>query len=351
GLKTGFRNWVKNLDPRGKDRYWFTGAAVGIAESAAFIWLPIPGKGWVKAGISLATAQGIYAITKVAYGRKESQVRRRYQGEELIQRMIELESGYKLATGRVRNFYLGVSAGATYVSATGLLIESARSIAHELSLSVNFKEVADKIQADLQAKINAQAVPPTPEPPTPAPGSITPSPEPQTPDVAAAEVVAPTVPTESMPATPPSAQESFGEARPEVGLTPEGLLGQLPVDMVKEVDIPADSTVSNILVNNGYAITWTPADADVWVSHIAVNHPMLHAFWDQMVAAGHATGEFPIADLDELKELLEQAKSEDIGIASAAQRKLIAALHWIPAGGKFKVLTPEGVASMLRMLR
>lgn len=148
-LKTGVKNWAKNLDPRGKDKAWVAGAALSAVESAAFIMaVPIPGmSGLVKSGLNLAAAQGVYGATRGLYSLKERQVKASFSGDELTEKLSELENGHALAAGRVRNFFLGVSAGATYASATGLVgnagLEAAKQVG--LGMELNVGEVVNGI--------------------------------------------------------------------------------------------------------------------------------------------------------------------------------------------------------------
>lgn len=122
----GLRNWAKNLNPIGKDRAWVLGAAVGGIEGLLVMAAgPIPGKGFIKAGANAAAMQGFWAVSRWGRMRGEKRIRERFSGDEdgLKRQLTEYEERYARASGRMRNFFAGVSAGAVYGSAFGLGLE------------------------------------------------------------------------------------------------------------------------------------------------------------------------------------------------------------------------------------
>lgn len=122
----GLRNWAKNLNPIGKDRAWVLGAAAGGIEGLLVMAAgPIPGKGFIKAGANAAAMQGFWAVSRWGRMRGEKRIRERFSGDEdeLKRQLTEYEERYARASGRMRNFFAGVSAGAVYGSAFGLGLE------------------------------------------------------------------------------------------------------------------------------------------------------------------------------------------------------------------------------------
>lgn len=123
----GWRNWKNNLDPRGKDKAWVLGVALGGAEGLAVMAIgPIPGKGLVKAGINAAAMQGFWAASRWGKMRGEYKIRNRFYGDELEERLKDYEEKYARGSQKMKNFFAGVSAGAVYGSALGLGLEMAK---------------------------------------------------------------------------------------------------------------------------------------------------------------------------------------------------------------------------------
>lgn len=125
------------------------------------------------------------------------------------------------------------------------------------------------------------------------------------------------------------------------------VLENLPSGSVHEVAIPSGSTVGGILHDNGYSITWGPKDADMFGAHIAANYDMLTDMWGKMAQTqGWPEGMHYPVSLDDLPDLVERAKGGDM----IALQKLKDALHWIPAGGKFNVISPGALAAAREVL-
>lgn len=96
---------------------------------------------------------------------------------------------------------------------------------------------------------------------------------------------------------------------------------------VVEKIIPQGSTVGHMLFEAGVQTGWGADNANLFAAEIAANYDLLGS---------------PIP-LDELKSLAEAAKNGDV----EALKKLHAALRWVPAGAKLKILTNAGVNDVL----
>ncbi len=122
-VKTGFINWARNLDPRGKDRAWVLGVAVGGTESLALMANPLFGKGLIKAGVNAAAMHGFWAVHNWNESRRERSLNRKFSGDELTERLQRHQEKYAKGTERARNFFAGVAAGSVYFSAFGVGLE------------------------------------------------------------------------------------------------------------------------------------------------------------------------------------------------------------------------------------
>lgn len=184
GLQIGFKNWAMNVNPKNfidKDWVWRAGAIAGTGESVAFMmFAPLPGGSWVKAGVNLALAQGIYAGSRVWHNRMVKGVGGRYAGEDLSdisvaearqKNLAEIDKTYKRFDVMAKNFFMGLSAGATYASATGLGIEIFKSITEQ-----GASTVVDHVQPGTIARKTYAAMPeaPHPTPPESPPGATSP---------------------------------------------------------------------------------------------------------------------------------------------------------------------------------
>lgn len=234
------KNWINNLDPRGKDAAWRWGAlTLGAGEAAVMALLPTgPGSGLVKAGINLALAQTAYAGAKTWYARAEKQafslssgseegleditdtrIRQLIAGQNLQEQELNTISEKRKQTNqKIRNFFLGASAAATYLSATGLLLSAG---GFDEQIRQRFESMFSSQQDQVSTPATAPASPsPSPSPsPTPSPS---PSPLPTETAVSAAAPAASETPTAALTATVPPATETVaaGAETPTPSATP-----------------------------------------------------------------------------------------------------------------------------------
>lgn len=114
--------------------------------------------------------------------------------------------------------------------------------------------------------------------------------------------------------------------------------------LAHEVVIFKGTTAGDIL----HLKSVTPLDAPLLGANIAANHDMLTYNWAQV--AQHypnlqADVNFPVS-LSEINQLVADAQNGD----QEALRRLIRALHWIPAGGRFKLILGNGaIREVLRL--
>ncbi len=114
-------------------------------------------------------------------------------------------------------------------------------------------------------------------------------------------------------------------------------------DWVKDVPLEQGATAGKIL-----GLTWTPADASVMGANIAANYDMLTEMWANMaeVHPDLLNGTtFPVS-LSQLSDLVERAEAGD----EEATKKLREALHWIPAGSKFRVVLGSASKQFLQQV-
>lgn len=119
-IKNRAVSYVNNLDPRGKDKIWWTGNLLSAAASAG-LFLFAPGARLVK---SLTTA-GISVGLQVAETAGEKYRDRFWTEEKKAERVAKREKKFPEGTSRLKRFLLGVSAGGIYGAAVGLPLELA----------------------------------------------------------------------------------------------------------------------------------------------------------------------------------------------------------------------------------
>ncbi|OGE19422.1 hypothetical protein A2967_01530 [Candidatus Daviesbacteria bacterium RIFCSPLOWO2_01_FULL_41_32] len=126
----GFRHYVENLDLRKirqRDWMWRLGLGFGALESVAFVAIaPIPGaNGLIKAGLNFAITQGGHYALNVARSRQELKAERIFAGDQtaIQARKTEIDRKYGGAHQKIKNFALGTSAGAMYLSLGSLFSE------------------------------------------------------------------------------------------------------------------------------------------------------------------------------------------------------------------------------------
>lgn len=106
-------------------------------------------------------------------------------------------------------------------------------------------------------------------------------------------------------------------------------------------------TAGSMFRDAGYSVSWTGKDGPLFAAHIAANYDMLSGMWHQMAQAHVIPNtEFPVS-LSELNNLAARAEAGD----EESFRKLVRALHWIPAGSKMRILTRAGISKTLEMVK
>lgn len=113
-------------------------------------------------------------------------------------------------------------------------------------------------------------------------------------------------------------------------------------DWVKDVPLEQGTTAGKIL-----DLTWTPADASVMGANIAANYDLLTDMWGNMAKVHPdllANGSFPVS-LSELNDLVAKAEAGD----QEAIKRLRQALHWIPAGSKFRAVAANVSREVLKL--
>lgn len=134
------------------------------------------------------------------------------------------------------------------------------------------------------------------------------------------------------------AQVTAPPATPENPL--EKVESSIDPEEMKTIEIHQGDTWGQMMVNSGNELNWGSGGAEMMGAHIAANYDLLNNYWE---AAGM---HFPISP-SELNTLVEQAKGGDAESLS----KLKEALHWIPAGQKFRVLTGDNITSIISALK
>lgn len=127
-VKIAARHWVDNLNPanlKDKDWLWRAGFGFGVAESLAFTALPLPLKGFAKAGINLVIIQGTHIALNLPRAREEARVKREHAGYQITinEEITKIAEKYSGAHQRIKDFALGLSAGAMYGSLTSAVYE------------------------------------------------------------------------------------------------------------------------------------------------------------------------------------------------------------------------------------
>lgn len=140
-------NWGKNLDFRGKDKAWLIGMGMGAGIGVASNFWVAPGMDrLIVSGTKFAASQSVYAVTKGAYALEKSRLNKQVTGEDLSRRLEEIERRRSRAMKLIGNFMLGMSAGTTYTSITGIGLGTAE---HFLKTSlfpyVDTKAIAEKV--------------------------------------------------------------------------------------------------------------------------------------------------------------------------------------------------------------
>lgn len=133
GVANGVKAWLHNLDPRDKDWAWRIGAITGVTESTLTSIAVIPGGRIAVSALNFLAAQGVYAGVKVA--EKVTIARMANEGpvdNDQVQAILDARERYQNADHKIRNFFMGLSAGMTAGAVTSALIHGAYSLGENL---------------------------------------------------------------------------------------------------------------------------------------------------------------------------------------------------------------------------
>lgn len=116
---------VERFDPRDKDWTWRIAAAVGIGEAVvASTLIPGPFGRMIASAGNFLLAQGIHFGVGAWRQVEISHVRGDFSGNELVQRILDINEKHKVASDRIKNAFAGLSAGMT-VGSIGTLVYGA----------------------------------------------------------------------------------------------------------------------------------------------------------------------------------------------------------------------------------
>ena len=226
--------------------------------------------------------------------------------EELQKRIESLSTKYQKLNNQIRSFSAGLSAGS--IGAT---------------LGVGFASILESGGSGGISPGEGGEATPTPDEPTEAPGggveptpTTEPTPEPDP---------TPTTEPEPTPTETPTAEPS---SLSEILANPE---------YASSLEIQQGDTIGQLLTDGGYDIDWGPDNAQVFGAHIEANYDMLQGMNEQVAAAGVSVEDFPTQG--EISTLVSQARAGD----AVAMHRLTEAMHWVPTGGEFTILSPEAV--------
>ncbi len=130
GVVNGVKAWFHNLDPRDKDWAWRIGAITGVTESTLTSIAVIPGGRIAVSALNFLAAQGVYAGVKVA--EKVTIARMANEGpvdNDQVQAILDARERYQNADHKIRNFFMGLSAGMTVGAITTGVIHAAYGMA------------------------------------------------------------------------------------------------------------------------------------------------------------------------------------------------------------------------------
>ena len=140
-IRHGISRYVHNLDPRGKDAMWWSGAVV----SAGFSGLSVAtggGSAWAKTAFVGGVSVGFYGGEKAVYAARKRNIEKKYDGEELATKMKNLQTRHENGALRVQRLLMGVSAGAVYGGVTGAAVEAGNTLINK-SFELRFPTMND----------------------------------------------------------------------------------------------------------------------------------------------------------------------------------------------------------------
>jgi len=107
--------YIKNLNPLGKDKFWWTGNLLSAAGTAALFLSGPPGLHKIKSLASAAFSVGLYAGERAMEKHRNKNWSEERRAEWAAKRQEKFPNG----TSRIKRFLLGVSAGGVYGAAFG----------------------------------------------------------------------------------------------------------------------------------------------------------------------------------------------------------------------------------------
>jgi hypothetical protein len=123
-IKTRVKNYIHNLDPRDKDKFWWTGSVLSAGVSAGLSIASLGKLALLKSISTATTSIGVYTAEKWSEKKKFNGERGMITQEVLPEKIAKAQETYPKATSRIRRFLLGVSAGSIYGGAFGLGVEA-----------------------------------------------------------------------------------------------------------------------------------------------------------------------------------------------------------------------------------
>ncbi|MBI4080175.1 MAG: hypothetical protein HY430_00190 [Candidatus Levybacteria bacterium] len=126
GAKNFAKEYVKNLDPRGKDKIWWAGNLLSTSVSA-YLAIQTGGASLLAKSVGQTVASmGFFAGERAIHGIRKGRIERKYAPHSQVraEKLAQLEDKHERGTGRMRRFFLGMSAGSIYGGAAGIAIDS-----------------------------------------------------------------------------------------------------------------------------------------------------------------------------------------------------------------------------------
>lgn len=119
-IKKRIKNYFRNLNPIGKDKFWWTGNLLSTTATAS-IFVFAPGLRLVKSLMSAGVSVGLYASEKMM----ERHRKNNWTEDQRTAHEVKRQEKFPNGVSRIKRFLLGVSAGSIYGAAIGLPIEIA----------------------------------------------------------------------------------------------------------------------------------------------------------------------------------------------------------------------------------
>lgn len=168
-VRNGVENWARNLDPRGKDRYWFAGAALSTVGSVAISELAFgPAAALLKSAALIAASHTTLAVVDRRFTGQSAEARLNND----LARLEQIEQARTETTRKCRNFFAGVTAGSVYGGfiTAGLQVTGADQVARDYLSKLTDSHSPDAAQTLAQNTAQSSV--------TPDHGGATPQPSP-----------------------------------------------------------------------------------------------------------------------------------------------------------------------------